>query len=91
MGDGGYYTREGDSCKRKFERLWTKDKPTGTTEIPIHIKRAKNIKEKIMAEECMGYSMHNDSEDDGELTVSSGVSRGLKGANLVVLSAGEER
>ena len=35
--DYGFKQRDGESCKCKFERLWAKERPTGTSEIPLHI------------------------------------------------------
>ena len=66
LSNGGFHTQDREACKHKFERLWSKEKPTGTAKIPLHIKRAKDIKEKIMSVECMGHSAHNDSDEDGE-------------------------
>ena len=39
--------RSGDICKKKIDKLWQTPKPTGTAEVPFHVQRAKNIKEKI--------------------------------------------
>ena len=58
--------RDAKSCKRKFERLAFQTKPTGTTEIPRLVKMAKDIKEKISANEVMGLSAHNESSSDDE-------------------------
>ena len=41
--DYGFKQRDGKSCKHKFEMLWTKERPTGMSEIPLHITSAKDI------------------------------------------------
>ena len=88
--DYGFKQRDGESCKRKFERLWTKERPTGTSEIPLHISCAKDPKEKIMSAECMGNSSLNDTdngedEDENEKVDDSSAkssAKALKGTNL---------
>ena len=60
----GFKQRDGKSCKRKFERLWTKERLTGTSEIPLNIARAKDVKDKIMSAECMGHSSLNDTDNN---------------------------
>ena len=62
--DYGFKQCDGKSCKHKFERLWTKERPTGMSEIPLHITRAKDIKDKIMSAECMGHSSLNDTDNN---------------------------
>ena len=88
--DYGFKQRDGKSCKRKFERLWTKERPTGTSEIPLHITRAKDIKDKIMSAECMGHSSLNDTNNDEDEDKTENVddssakssAKALKGTNL---------
>ncbi len=53
--------RDGDSCRQKFEKLANAPKPTGTSDIPLHVKRAKDIKEMISRDEVIGLSHSNDS------------------------------
>ena len=48
-------------------------KPIGHTEIPLHIKRAKDAKEKFAQKEVIGYVHANESislltDDDEEMT-----------------------
>ena len=63
--------RPGVACKCKFEKMAFATKPTGQTEIPLHIKRAKDVKEKIAQNEMIGcvqanssISLMTDDEDD---------------------------
>ena len=71
--DAGYKSRDRDSCKKKFDRLWQTSKPTGSTEMPLHIRRAKDIKDVISSHEVIGYaSLNSDDSCDG-----------LAGTNLV--------
>ena len=67
------WCRPGVSCKSKFEKMAFCAKPTGQTEIPLHIKRAKNIKDKISQKEVIGCVQANESiscmtDDDEETT-----------------------
>ena len=88
--DYGFNQHDGKSCKRKFERLWTKERPTGMSEIPLHISCAKDVKEKIMSAECMSHSSLNDTdndeyEDENENVDDSSAkssTKALKGTNL---------
>ena len=88
--DYGFKERDGESCKCKFERLWTKERPTGTSEIPLHITRAKDIKDNIMSAECMGHSSlnntdNNEDEDEkknGDDSSAKSSAKAFKGTNL---------
>ena len=51
------WARSGEQCKMKFEKLAFLKKPTGTSEIPVHVKRAKIIKDLISKKEVIGYVM----------------------------------
>ena len=67
------WCRPGVACKSKFEKMAFCAKPTGQTEIPLHIKRAKNIKDKISQKEVIGCVQANESiscmtDDDEETT-----------------------
>ncbi len=82
----GVPNRASLACVRRFNRLANVDKPTGSSEIPRLVLRAKEIKMQIDAAEVIGYVKFNDNEDsdddedDNELSTSSGTS--LKGTNL---------
>ena len=58
--------RDSQMCKRKFDKLWSIDKPTGSTEIPLLVKRAKDIKEKISVFDCIGHTQANDSDVESD-------------------------
>ena len=73
MYDKGFKNRDREACKKKFDRLWQMSKPTGCTEMPIDVKRAKEIKDLISNQEAIGYSSHNSDDSPG----------GLVGTNLV--------
>ena len=71
--DDGSWSRVGESCKHKFEKMAFAKQPTGQSDIPLHILRAKNLKEKIMQNEVIGCVYQNDegisiNDDDEELT-----------------------
>jgi len=53
--------RNKNACQQKFFRLADVDKPTGSTFIPRHVARAKDIKDKIDAAEVVGLVARNDS------------------------------
>ena len=59
--------RNKNACQQKFFRMADVDKPTGSTFIPRHVARAKDIKEKKYAEEVVGLVARNDSatSEDG--------------------------
>jgi len=61
--------RDGTSCKLKFDRLWQSTKPTGTSEIPLHVARALDVKELISKEEAIGNAGLNDLCDDEEIDI----------------------
>ena len=50
----GYKNKEQDACKKKFDRIWQTNKPTGTMEMPLCLKRAKETKDIILAKEIIG-------------------------------------
>ena len=72
------WTRSGDSCKNKFEKLAFMKKPTGTAEIPIHVMKAKDLKEKISAHEVIGFCEENEELDFDSFDVE----KSLSSANL---------
>jgi len=75
MFNGGYKTRDKDKCKKKFDRMWQTKKPTGATEMPHYVRRAKEVKDSISEVEVIGYaSLNSDDSCDGD---------GLAGTNLV--------
>ena len=81
--------RNGESCKIKFHKMAFAKKPTGQSEIPIQIRRAKNIKELIDAQEVIGMvdgnRSNSEDENGGERSGDSDISstrRALQGANL---------
>ena len=54
------WKRAGVAMKAKFEKMCFALKPTGEAEIPLHIQRAKDIKDKISQNEVIGYVHEND-------------------------------
>ena len=46
------YQRSSDACKKKFDKLWSTEKPTGSSEVPRHVLRAQVVKENISRECC---------------------------------------
>jgi hypothetical protein len=76
------WARPGDACKKKFEKLAFMKAPTGTTEIPVEVRKAKQLLLKIEEKERIGVVELNESDDlcDG----SDGKKRevALKGARL---------
>ena len=69
----GFNHRDCESCKKNFDRLWAKENPTGTSEIPLHVLCAKEIKDEIMCAECMGHSSLNDTNNDEDEEKKVGV------------------
>ena len=59
----GKYVRNAKSCRLKFDKLWSTEKPTGSADPPRHIIRAQQIKDKIEIVETMGHVNQNDSDD----------------------------
>ena len=49
------WTRAGNSCKYKFDKLVHTVRPTGSGEIPVYILRSKKIKEMISGKEVIGF------------------------------------
>ena len=85
------WVRPGESCKAKFEKMAFAKQPTGQADIPLHILRAKEIKEKISQNEVLGCVYQNeeaflDDSDDDEITSSS-----LSSASLLTESNGVRR
>ncbi len=82
----GVPNRASLACVRRFNRLANLDKPTGSSEIPQLVLRAKEIKMQIDVAQVIGYVKLNNNKDkdndkDGnELSTSAGQS--LKGTNL---------
>ena len=70
------YHRFAESCRKKFEKLYETEKPTGSTEICRHVLKAQQLKEKIEVEEAMGRVNKNDSDHDSDEESP------LKGTNL---------
>ena len=73
MYNAGHKNRYRDAYKKKFDKLWQTNEPTGSMEMPSDIMRAKEIKDMISSHEVIGYASHN--RNDG--------SDGLTGTNLV--------
>ena len=69
--------RVGESCKHKFEKMAFAKQPTGQADIPLHILRAKKVKDKIAHNEVMGcvyqneVGIHTDSDDLNSELLSS--------------------
>ena len=80
------FLRNGESCKNQFHNMAFRKKPTGQAEIPIQIKRSKQIKQKIDADEVIGIVGGNEDDmDEYEVLGDSDVSstrRSLVAANL---------
>jgi len=55
------YNRTWEACKKRFEKLFSTPKPTGSAEVPRHVVRSLILKDKIEAKECMGHAGRNDS------------------------------
>ena len=68
------YNRNAEACKKKFERLYKTEKPTGCATPPRFVLKAQEVQQKIMKHESMGSSNSNDSGDD---------SSPIKGTNLL--------
>jgi len=60
------YNRNKNACQQKFFRLADVDKPTGSTFIPRHVARAKDIKEQIDAQEVVGLVARNNSSTSSD-------------------------
>ena len=69
------YSRTAEACRKKFDMLWSKNKPTGTPEIPRLILRAQIAKDKISSHEVIGHVNANDSDNENETSP-------IKGTNL---------
>ena len=85
------WIRPGESCKHKFEKMAFAKQPTGQSDIPLHILRAKKIKESIAQNEVLGCVYQNDEgyedgDDDEENTCSI-----LSSASLLSESQGVRR
>jgi hypothetical protein len=76
------WIRAGDSCKNKFEKLAFQKKPTGTAEIPLHVHRAKKIKELISEKEVIGHIGGNDSDSVRNSDEGTPSSLSLRSAKL---------
>ena len=63
--DNRKWNRNGDSCKNEFEKLAFGKKPTGASETPLNVLRAKEIKYKMLAKEMIGCIEESDSEFEG--------------------------
>lgn len=76
------WARQGDACKKKFEKLAFMKAPTGTAEVPVEVRKAKQLLLKIEETERIGIVELNDSDDLSN--VSDGKKRevALKGARL---------
>ena len=60
------WTRTGESCKNKFEKMAFAKQPTGTADIPIFVLQSKCIKEQISRKEVIGFAGGNDSGNDDD-------------------------
>ena len=85
--DAGYKDgRSGKVCKKKFDKLWQTPRPTGSPEVPFHVQRAKDIKEKISRVECMARASLNDpdsDDNDDENYVEDEKEKAMKGAQIL--------
>lgn len=63
--------RDGVACKRRFYALANVEKPTGSSQVPRLVARAKDIKEKIDAHEVIGQVAKNNSTSSSS-SISSG-------------------
>ena len=66
------YSRTAEACRKKFDMLWSKNKPTGTPEIPRLILRAQITKDKISSHEVIGHVNANDSDYENETSPFKG-------------------
>jgi len=76
------YNRTWEACKKRFEKLFSTPKPTGSAEVPRHVVRSLILKDKIEAKEYMGHAGRNDSasSDDSDVEILPGLaSTKLKG------------
>lgn len=83
MWDGNdSWARQGDACKKKFEKLAFMKAPTGTAEVPVEVRKAKQLLLALEEKERIGIVELNDSDDLSN--VSDGKKRkvALKGARL---------
>ena len=89
------FLHNGESCKNKFYKMVFLKKPTSQVEILIQIRRVKQLKLKIDAEEAIGMvSGNEDDMDDYEVFGDSDVSstrRSLVAANLYMGDSDEFR
>ena len=69
------YNRSAEACRKKCDMLWSKNKPTGTPEIPRLVLRAQIAKDKISSHEVIGHVNANDSDNENETSP-------IKGTNL---------
>ena len=60
------WTRTGESCKNKFEKMAFAKQPTGTADIPMFVLQSKRIKERISRKEVIGFAGGNDSGNDDD-------------------------
>jgi hypothetical protein len=63
----GWPERDFESLRRKFKVLYSTRKPTGTPEMPPHIKRAKELKEAIDEKANVVVMDDGADEDDREV------------------------
>jgi hypothetical protein len=85
---GGYH-RSADACKKRFDKLWSTPKPTGSSEVPRHVVRAQIVKEKISSHEVIGYVNQNDFVNEDDLDDDS--ESPMKGTNLCMEGGGLRR
>mmetsp|Transcript_12680 Transcript_12680/g.23765 ORF Transcript_12680/g.23765 Transcript_12680/m.23765 type:complete len:377 (-) Transcript_12680:42-1172(-) len=77
------WARQGDACKKKFEKLAFMKAPTGTTEVPAEVKKAKQLLLKIEEKERIGLVELNDSDELSDVTDGKKREVALKGARLL--------
>ena len=83
------YHRGAEACKKRFDKLWSTSKPTGSSEVPRHVVRALIVKETISSHEVIGYVNQNDSVNEDDLDDDSESS--MKGTNLCMEGGGLRR
>jgi hypothetical protein len=76
------WVRPGDACKKKFEKLAFMKAPTGTAEVPVDVRKAKQLLLKIEEKERIGILELNDSDDLSCVSEGKKHEVALKGARL---------
>ena len=72
----------GEQCNAKFHKLAFLPKTMGSNEIPLHVSRAKFIKEMISEKEVIGFVGGNDTNSFSDNSISSPTQSDLATAKL---------